>query len=101
MNLQEPKRKPKMPRFGHNICGMFVQTLPERLEDVARSLDDMPGVEIHERADDGRLVITIEDTPEQHSTKAMIDIQLVSGVIAASLVYHHCDTDTHPEEEKL
>ena len=83
----------------YNICGVFVQTTPEHLEDVARSLADTPGIDIHQTEDDGRMVVTIEDTPDKYASETLTDLRSVNGVLSASLVYHHCDTESKMLED--
>ncbi len=82
-----------------NICGVFVQTTPSRLEAVARTLAATPGIDIHQTADDGRLVVTIEDTPDKYASETLTDLRSVNGVLSASLVYHHCDSESKMLEE--
>ncbi len=83
----------------YNICGVFVQTTPERLKDVARSLADTPGIDIHQTEDDGRMVVTIEDTPDKYASETLTGLRSVDGVLSASLVYHHCDTESKMLED--
>ncbi len=82
-----------------NICGVFVQTTPEQLSDVAATLAETPGVEVHQAVDDGRLVVTIEDTPNKYASETLTGLRSVEGVLAASLVYHHCDTESKMLED--
>ena len=82
-----------------NICGVFVQTMPERVSDVAAILAGTPGVEVHQTADDGRLVVTIEDTPDRFASQTLLDLRSVDGVLSAALVYHHCDTESKTLED--
>lgn len=74
-----------------NICGVLVHVHPDRLEAVAAALSHMDGVGVHQRADGGRLVVTVEDTPGTTAFDAMTTIHRLDGVVAASLVYHQFD----------
>lgn len=82
-----------------NICGVLVQARPEGLDSVSNALRRLPGLEIHERADDGHLVVTIEDTDTIFASETLQQVYAVAGVLNASLVYHHCETieDSHSE----
>lgn len=79
-------------RDGEHVCGVFVQARPDKLDAVAAGLASLPGVEVHQRTDDGRLVVTAEDTPETTAGEVMHRFYDVDGVISASLVYHYHDT---------
>jgi periplasmic nitrate reductase NapD len=82
-----------------NICGVFVQTTPERLGNVERALADTPGIDVHQTEDDGRMVVTIEDTPDKFASETLTDLRSVDGVLSASLVYHRCDTESQMSED--
>jgi nitrate reductase NapD len=74
-----------------NLCGVLVQTRPERVEDLTRALRGLPGVEVHHGAADGRLVVSVEDTDESFAGDTLSRIHRIDGVICAALVYHHCE----------
>ena len=84
-----------------NICGVFVQTTPARLGEVGSALASTPGVDIHQTEDDGRMVVTVEDTPDKYASQTLSELRLVEGVLSASLVYHHCDTESQMSEDIL
>jgi nitrate reductase NapD len=81
-----------------NICGVLVQARPEKQIDVETALAKLPGVEIHQKAEDGRLIVTVEDTDQVWASETLANVHKIKGVIAASLVYHHRDTDQRSEE---
>ncbi|MCB1515449.1 MAG: chaperone NapD [Hyphomicrobiaceae bacterium] len=72
-----------------NICGVLVHALPDRLAHVRAQLAEIAGVEVHEVADGARLVVTLEDQPENPAIDQLSAIHRVEGVVAAALVYHH------------
>lgn len=82
----------KRGRDGEHICGVLVQARPDRLESAVAGLAALPGVEVHQRTGDGRLVVTVEDTPDATAGETMHRFYGVDGVISASLVYHYHDT---------
>ena len=82
-----------------NICGVLVHARPERAGEVGRALAAMPGVEIHAVGGDGRLVVSVEDTPGSFTADVMAGFHRVEGVINAALVYHHCESDEDLEQE--
>lgn len=77
-----------------NICGVLVHVNPRNFEAVEAALMEIPGVEIHQRADEARLIATVEDTPETSAADGLAAINGVSGVIAAALVYHYGEADS-------
>ncbi len=76
-----------------NICGVVVHTRPELLDGVQSALTEMPGVEVHGRSDDGRLVVTVEDSPEHSCADTLGALHRVAGVVSASLVYQHGESN--------
>lgn len=76
-----------------NICSAIVFAAPEHLGEIAGALASYDGVEVHQTSPDGKLIITLEDTPNTNAIDALRQIASLSGVIATSLVYHHFDQD--------
>lgn len=74
-----------------NISGIIVQTSPEQSAVVQEQLTALSGVEVHAIKEDGRIVITIEDTPDNAPTDTVMNVQNMQGVLSASLVYNYCD----------
>jgi len=98
----QPTTAPLTPAMSDefNVCGVLVQARPERQGAVETALAAMAGVEIHEKAEDGRLIITVEDTNEAWASETLAGVHKIEGVIAASLVYHHRDTEPPSEESQ-
>ncbi|WP_158240579.1 chaperone NapD [Telmatospirillum siberiense] len=76
---------------GANLCGVLVLADPDRAQGVGAALAAMPGIEVHRIEDDGRLIVTIEDTDEEWAGQILTRLPTVEGVLATSLVYHHCE----------
>jgi nitrate reductase NapAB chaperone NapD len=51
------------------------------------------------RSPDGRLVVTLEAGGGDAIAAAVVDIQHIEGVLAASLVYQHCEPESAMQEE--
>lgn len=83
---------------GHNICGVLVHADPTRLAAARAGLLALPGVEIHQEAADGRLVVTIEDADGVPAALTLSKLTEIEGIASAALVYHHCETDDPSEE---
>jgi len=76
------------------VCGVLVHARPERLGDVQNVLNTMPGVEVHTVTDEGRIVVTIENTDENSRlSEDLAEVNRIDGVLAASLVYEHSEQD--------
>ncbi|MCC7167588.1 MAG: chaperone NapD [Rhodospirillales bacterium] len=92
----------EQPRaLGANICGVLIHARPERLDAVRRALGNLAGVEIHQEAPDGRLVVTVEDTPTSWAAETIKRFHEIEGVLSAALVYHHCDESQERGEVSL
>jgi nitrate reductase NapD len=81
-----------------NICSLVVHARPEQLGAVQAGLEAMPGVEVHGRSDDGKLVVTVEDAGETLASDSVMAIQNVSGVLNAVLIYHYGGDEPMGEE---
>jgi len=76
-----------------NVCGVLVHAVPDRVDEVAAALARLPGVELHGRADAGRLIVTVEDTAHSAACDGLAQIHALPGVVSAALVYHHFEPD--------
>jgi nitrate reductase NapD len=83
------RREAESSDFG-NICGVLVHAKPGSMESVQRDLALVPGVEIHQSTGDGRLVVTVEDTPDSWAAETIKNFTEIKGVLSAALVYHYC-----------
>jgi nitrate reductase NapD len=80
-----------------NISSAILRANPEKLDAVRTALQALAGVEIHAVCDDGRFVVTIEDTSLSTPDATLVRLQQLEGVVTASLVYQYCD-DAQSEE---
>ena len=83
-----------MTESSWSVSGLCITARPEDLETVARSLEELPGVELHgSEPETGRLIAVQEAaTVEEHQTR-LRQIQAVPGVLTADLVVHLRDSD--------
>lgn len=77
-----------------NISSIIIHTRPQDSSRLLGKLADMPGVDVHAALDDGRIVITVEDTPENVPAETLMQVQNMQGVLNAALVYNYCDEQT-------
>jgi nitrate reductase NapD len=68
-----------------NVCGVLVYAVPDRTGEVGAALARIPGVELHGRADGGRIILTVEDTETHTAADGLSAIQAAPGVIAPDL----------------
>ncbi|RLQ87924.1 chaperone NapD [Notoacmeibacter ruber] len=81
----------------HHLSSLVVHALPAQLDAVARQVED-EGFEIHGRSETGKLVVTCEADHQRAMSDAITRIQLLPGVVAATLVFHHVEPDSSIEE---
>ncbi len=75
-----------------NISSIIVHTYPQESDAMQVRLADLPGVDVHAATDDGKIIITIEDTPEEGApAKTLMNVQNMQGVLSAAMVYNYCD----------
>lgn len=85
------------PTAVKNICGALVYSWPERSDQVRRDLAALSGVEVHYVTDDGKLVVTVEDTAAGWAGATVERFNTIEGVLSVALVYHHFDTNLDGE----
>ena len=81
-----------------NICGCLVHVAPDATQTAQESMLGFDGVEIHAAAEDGRVVVVVEDTPEKLASETIMDLHQIPGVISLTLTYHHFEdlAETRP-----
>ncbi len=80
-----------------NIAGVVIHARPEKLAGVEAQLLGLPGVEVHATAEDGRMVVTVEDEAPRLADTVM-GLQDVDGVLSASLIYHHFEDSEQAQQ---
>ena len=76
-----------------NISSIVVQTHPQNAAVLQGELTGLSGVEVHAANEDGRIVITVEDTPDNAPADTLMNVQNMQGVLSASLIYNYCDDE--------
>ena len=82
-----------------HIASLVVHALPAALPAVRSALDDMAGAEIHAASPAGKLVVTLEQPSADAMTDAVVAVQRLPGVLAATLVWQGADTLEAMNEE--
>lgn len=71
-----------------NICGCLVHSMPEKTDSVIAAINKIEGGEVHAQQD-GRIVVTVEDTKTQRASEQIMDMHQIPGVLTVTLSYHH------------
>lgn len=77
----------------YNVCGVLVMARPEKGVIVEQALNELDGVEVHARGDDGKLVVTVEGILGRETADAITQLNDIDGVVSTSLVYHEIETE--------
>ena len=71
-----------------NICGCLVHAMPDRTDEIVAAIEAVEGREVHAH-EDGRIVVTVEDTAEMRASDNIMDMHQIPGVLTVTLTYHH------------
>ena len=82
-----------------NISSIVIQTHPQDSGALQGKLADLPGVDVLAAMDDGKIIITIEDTPENVPSETLMNVQNMQGVLSAAMVYNYCDELLTPTQK--
>lgn len=80
----------------NHIAGVLVQARPEAIPQLQTRLSAVAGLEIHTVSPDGRMVVTIEGDGRKSVADTLFSLNAMQGVLSASLVYEHSETDSIP-----
>lgn len=70
-----------------NICGCLVHTMPEKTAEVISAINATEGGEVHAH-EDGRIIVTVEDTEDKRASEQIMDMHQIPGVLTVTLTYH-------------
>ena len=71
-----------------NICGCLVHSMPDKTESVITAINEIEGGEVYAH-EDGRIVVTVEDTETKLASDQIMEMHQIPGVITVTLTYHH------------
>jgi nitrate reductase NapD len=72
-----------------HISSLVIHSRPDRVSSIIDHLALIEGAEIHGGADTGKLIVTLETDTESQVVECINAIQILDGVLAATLVFHH------------
>ncbi|WP_120501721.1 chaperone NapD [Roseovarius sp. EL26] len=77
-----------------HISSLLVTAKPDLTPRVVEVITAMPIAEVAHSNSVGKIIVTLETPDESAIVQALTDIQLLDGVVNASLVYHHAEALT-------
>ena len=81
-----------------NISSAIMHIAPARLEEACAALGQMPGVEIHARTPEGKVVVTLEDDDTNAAADSYVALHGLPGVASVAMVYQYSGEDSVIEE---
>lgn len=81
-----------------SISGLVIHATPGSAESVRDRLSEVPGVEVHASAEDGRIVITVDQEHDGAAADTISGLRDISNVLSVSLVYSHFDGNSAGKE---
>lgn len=72
-----------------HISSLVIHSRPDCVSSIIERIGSIDGAEIHGGADTGKLIVTLETETESQVVERINAIQLLEGVLAATLVFHH------------
>ncbi len=82
-----------------HISSIVVHARPEFAAAAARSIEAIPGAEIHQRLAGGKLIVTLETATTGDIMQHIERINDLPGVVATALVYHHWEPEAESESD--
>ncbi len=83
-----------MPEEVH-ISSLVVHCRPAQAAEVAERILALPGTEIHGGVEQGKLILVLETSTEGEIVERLNTVQLLDGVLAATLVFHQVEAVSH------
>ena len=81
-----------------NISSAIVHIVPARLDEACAALSALPGVEIHARSPEGKVVVILEDDDTEAAANSYVALHGIPGVASVAMVYQYSDDKSDTEE---
>ena len=75
-----------------SISGLVVHANPATANELSTRLEAINGVEVHTITDEGKMVVTVDIDDEREAADTLMNLQREDGVLSASLIYNHFET---------
>ena len=76
----------------YHISSLVVHSRPDRVPFIVERIGAIEGAEVHGGEEAGKLIVTLETDTESQVVERINAIQLLDGVLAATLVFHHFES---------
>lgn len=83
----------------YHITSFIVFTRPEAMLQICDLLNALPGAEVHQHDNNGKIIITIEAASTAQISQTTQAIGLLSGVLACNMVYHQFENEENMKIE--
>ncbi len=71
------------------ICSFVVYTQPEKTKEIVNAITALGGAEVHPVENEGKMIVVFDHHERSQSSKAIMDLNNIDGVISTSLVYEY------------
>lgn len=71
------------------ISGILILTKEGKALEVAKKIENTPGVEIHHILEDSKIVITLEEKSIDQSYKTGKQLEKIPGVLSVNVAYYN------------
>jgi len=76
-----------------NIASLVLRAHPHQLAGIELAVCAIPGAEVHAIShEDGCMIVTAEDTPEQSCADTLMKLQQLDHVMSITLAYEQSDS---------
>ena len=76
----------------HHISSLLVTAKPALAQGVVSEIAAMLIAEVAYSDEFGKIIVALETDDEGEIVGALTDIQLITGVVSAALVFHHAES---------
>ena len=81
------------------VSGILVGCDPLKMDEVQELLERFPWAEVHHRADDGRMVLTLEAEGTDQSMDRLREIQQLPEILMAEMVEYYFEDEVKAHSE--
>lgn len=82
-----------------HIASLLVRATPPGCDAIRSMIGSLPGAELHETGQAGKLVVVLESADSRAVADATTEIQQLSGVLTVSIVAHLTESASALEEQ--
>lgn len=83
-----------------NISSVVLHALPDFHPGLLKSLEAVPGLEIHGTSPEGKVVLTLEGQDINQVSETYQKLHDFEGVLSVSLVYQYSDDEPDTDSEE-